>query len=1643
MEILFAIAIIWLIVTLLGHGSWILTSRIFRSLFGGNDKHPTGLTARQGFNLVVDKLHNQGLLDREQAAELWNNAAQLDQPLPPPPPPQTATLVSEPVADPMSVFAEPLQPDAEAKDADPLVATVSTSRRSLAAMIESFLAVHNIRWGELIAGMLIVVCSIGLVVSLWNTLVSAHRIVPTLVFLVANAAIFAAGFYTLAKWRLRHTSRAVLMIASLLVPLTVLAGLATANQAGDSVSLSSPLTLAVIVLGMVVNVWLLLRAGRALYGAAKSPAFALAVAAPTLLMPFVPPTLRLVGAHAGYLAAPAALAVALAIVWFQRPWQRKRETRRYLTAVSRHQWTFMAVATFSLMALAAGISMLGRSFKADLWLPVVTTCLPALIAVGVASHWTSLRTRFPTHRFIGKTVSVLVGGVLCVLLPLFSDEPKWLWLYGVVGSLSCLLLWSAYRRAPWLAIAGVPVGIATVLSSTTTLQRIDWNSISWTRRVFGGEPMLACLALGAISVGLLLTLRKSEHKHSISLLSALWFAWASLTAAVLAFAPESWRGVVPEWALVGVLAVLTLVNAIAAIFTRLPTAISVVLACIVSHSLFRPFTLSLGGIGQIGDEIVWFKWCACAAGIMTLLSLLADRLTSARATSLLRLPDSTSLKPAVNRSLSEWLLAIAVLAGLSLAAIVNGIWNQTWLTHPPAAIAGSVCFLTISAVWFVLSRNADAARRTTLAAALLAPASTLWTLGYFDIGLVTWLQLTAIATLVWAELPRLVEPTLSRDTQSPAARSFAEQARPAFVVSVIVALTIGFLSAFASVIAPIIHSSRFSQHLDWVYLLVSVAAIAYALIHGIPVQRSTNGKRLHLGIPLAVSLMSGQCVWLSEKFLPQSTFNPVIVLFSILTLAAVCSLVRFSRLSRAIDLWHVAALSVLGLFADQLSSSLPAHFVLVLLTITGIAATMRWFDPESKPLTAWSLRLLIWFAVVGQAWTLARVHISTGQFEPVWTFLIVCNSIWIVYGELRLRRDTGQSSHQRLPELMLLTLLMVALEVLLRVDALPTADTPLLAVRLGLLWLCVIAVWLRSYTWQQLFVPISAAVALTAVLAFSIGKVATLERSTMFVSSVLTAAFVSALLAFYFPVVAQVQRFVATKLGNQPSGTIGAHGIAVLSPLALSAILAAITAVGLMASDKSTSLVIVTIAGVAMSAIGISEISERLNKTSLQRAAIAFGLLAIYLWASIPATEQPYPVLCGTMRWLVASVWLIPILLWGIPRTFGSVWATRWRGTMRLAAGFTAAVGLGSLIAMLLEEMTLRTSSGIAGLPMALVIGVAVTIGLLSLLVAVLALASGPSLNLGPRWANATAILHLEPVHRRALIVAAQILGGVTWLHVFLCNPEFGLVGLRAHWPYLVLGLSFLSVGLVEWTRRRRDDVIAGTLQQTSLYLPLISVVGILLSGTWSKPMLSAMSAFSSLSFLLMLATGYYLLLSKLWSGWLPRVLMVVIANSTVWSVLAAQPGWGLLSHPQLWLIPPAACVLLLAQRYRDQLDSKLAAAIRYGATLTIYISSTADMLIQQIGTTLWGPIILILLALAGIAAGALLQIRPFLYLGSLFVLIALLSMVWHAARSIDQVWPWWAFGITMGIGLLAGLMSIEKNKGKLKALSARLSAWD
>ena len=139
-----------------------------------------------------------------------------------------------------------------------------------ANLMRAFMEQSNIRWIELISASLIIVCSVGLVISLWNTLSATSRYFPSLVFLLATAAVHGAGQYTLRKWKLRSTSRGILHIGLMLIPLAVLVGILLSDREGQPAGFDG-MTITAILVGVAVYGGAAVTACRALFASCHLP----------------------------------------------------------------------------------------------------------------------------------------------------------------------------------------------------------------------------------------------------------------------------------------------------------------------------------------------------------------------------------------------------------------------------------------------------------------------------------------------------------------------------------------------------------------------------------------------------------------------------------------------------------------------------------------------------------------------------------------------------------------------------------------------------------------------------------------------------------------------------------------------------------------------------------------------------------------------------------------------------------------------------------------------------------------------------------------------------------------------------------------------------------------------------------------------------------------------------------------------------------------------------------------------------------------------------------------------------------------------------------------------------------------------------
>ena len=196
----------------------------------------------------------------------------------------------------------------------------------------------------------------------------------------------------------------------------------------------------------------------------------------------------------------------------------------------------------------------------------------------------------------------------------------------------------------------------------------------------------------------------------------------------------------------------------------------------------------------------------------------------------------------------------------------------------------------------------------------------------------------------------------------------------------------------------------------------------------------------------------------------------------------------------------------------------------------------------------------------------------------------------------------------------------------------------------------------------------------------------------------------------------------------------------------------------------------------------------------------------------------------------------------------------------------------------------------------------------------------------------------------------------------------------------------------------------------------------------------------AALTFLLsgLIYLGIAVRFQAIWSG----VMAMILGNISLW-LFYSQQSVSFTNHPQLWLIPPAICVLLATWLDRKRFSEKQLTAIRYGCVFVIYLSSTSEILINGIGQQIWPPLVLAVLSIAGMAAGIMLQVRSFLFVGVSFLFVAVIAMVSHAQQSLDHVWPWWAFGILTGAGILVVFGLFEKRRNDLVKIGKQMQEWE
>jgi hypothetical protein len=292
--------------------------------------------------------------------------------------------------------------------------------------------------------------------------------------------------------------------------------------------------------------------------------------------------------------------------------------------------------------------------------------------------------------------------------------------------------------------------------------------------------------------------------------------------------------------------------------------------------------------------------------------------------------------------------------------------------------------------------------------------------------------------------------------------------------------------------------------------------------------------------------------------------------------------------------------------------------------------------------------------------------------------------------------------------------------------------------------------------------------------------------------------------------------------------------------------------------------------------------------------------------------------------------------------------------------------------------------------------------------------------------------LNLSERGRTLYVYAAEIALALLFVHIRLTMPWMFSGFLQRYWPIVVMAIAFAGVGLAEFFRRRRQMVLAEPIENTGALLPVLPVLGF-----WG------LDSRVDYSLLLLSASFLYGGLSIARRSFGFGILAALAANGGLWYFLNRQSDFGFLAHPQLWLIPPALCVLVAAYLNRRQLSETQMTAVRYITSMMIYVSSTADIFLNGVAEAPWLPLVLAGLSIIGMLAGILLRVRAFLFLGSSFLGLALFTIIWHAAVDLEQTWIWYAVVVAAGIVILAVFAVFEKKRQEMLGLLENLKQWD
>ena len=109
---------------------------------------------------------------------------------------------------------------------------------------------------------------------------------------------------------------------------------------------------------------------------------------------------------------------------------------------------------------------------------------------------------------------------------------------------------------------------------------------------------------------------------------------------------------------------------------------------------------------------------------------------------------------------------------------------------------------------------------------------------------------------------------------------------------------------------------------------------------------------------------------------------------------------------------------------------------------------------------------------------------------------------------------------------------------------------------------------------------------------------------------------------------------------------------------------------------------------------------------------------------------------------------------------------------------------------------------------------------------------------------------------------------------------------------------------------------------------------------------------------------------------------------------------------------------------------------------VSLLVTASAFIFINGVARSPWLPMILAALSLTGVFAGIMFRIRALLLLGSVFLLLAVTTMIYYASFNFGWTWLWYVAGIVTGAMIIFTFALFEKKRDEMLRVVEGLKEW-